>query len=273
VGDLTVTVNGGAAVAIGSFDSTGQVISFDNVAATAGQEVVVVIDEGVITNPATIQSYEIVVSAGTGVGEDVGKTRVAIVDNVLVTAIVETEFEFIVTGLATTSGAINGDDTTGSTSPTEIAFGTLTAGTPEVLGQQLNVTTNARNGFSVTVQTDGDLRSSTGAVIDNFVEGSDVAVAGTAWAAPVTDINDPTTWGHWGLTSNDTDLANDLDTASSYIAASTSPREVFSHSGPSDGTTQDIGVAKVAYQIEITALQEAADDYQTILTYVATPTF
>jgi VCBS repeat-containing protein len=31
--------------------------------------------------------------------------------------------------------------------------------------------------------------------------------------------------------------------------------------------------AAAPYQIEITALQEAADDYSTILTYVATPTF
>jgi len=269
-GDMTVTVDGGAAIDVSAnFDSSGQIISFDGVAAAENEEVVVAINSGFITNPAVVQSYEIVVTADT----DVGKTRVAIVDNVLVTAIVNTEFEFIVTGLATTSGAINGDDTTGSTSPTEIAFGQLVAGTPEVLGQQLNVTTNARNGFSVTVQTDGDLRSSTGAIIDNFLEGSDVAVAGTAFTAPVTDINDPTTWGHWGMTSNDTDLANDLDNASSYIAASTTPREIFSHSGPSDGTTQDIGEAKIAYQIEITSLQEAADDYQTTLTYVATPTF
>ena len=269
-GDLTVTVDGTPAT-IGSFAATVQRIEFDLGAdsAAADDVVVVAIDEGVITSPGTVQSYEITVETDN----DLGRTRVAIVDNVLVTAIVDTAFEFIVTGLATSSGAINGDDTTGSTTATEMPFGTLTAENAEVLGQQLNVTTNARNGFSVTVQTDGDLRSSTGAVIDNFVEGSDVAVSGTAWASPVTDVNDETTWGHWGLTSDDTDLADELVTGTSYIAASTSPREVFSHDGPSDGLTQDIGEAKVAYQIEITALQEAADDYQTTLTYVATPTF
>jgi hypothetical protein len=32
-------------------------------------------------------------------------------------------------------------------------------------------------------------------------------------------------------------------------------------------------VTEVGYKIEITPLQEAADDYTTTLTYIATPTF
>ncbi len=40
-----------------------------------------------------------------------------------------------------------------------------------------------------------------------------------------------------------------------------------------DGVTDDIGAAQVGYQIQITALQEAGDDYSTTLTYIATPTF
>jgi hypothetical protein len=54
----------------------------------------------------------------------------------------------------------------------------------------------------------------------------------------------------------------------------------MAHNDPSDGTTgttdatgDDVGETFVGYQIEITPLQEAADDYQTILTYIATPTF
>jgi len=276
-GNVDVTVDSGAgavAQTIAAFDSsTGNGIEFTGVTAGEGDIVVVAIEDELITNPALIQSFEITVTVGAGATQDVGKTRVAIVDNVLVTAIVDTEFEFIVSGLATSSGAINADDTTGSSTSNTLPFGTLTAGTPEVLGQELTVETNARNGFSVTVQTDGDLRSSTGAIIDNFQGGSDIDVAGTAWAMPVLDINNETTWGQWGVTSNDADLANDLDSADSFIAASTTPREIFSHDGPSDGSTQDIGLAQVAYKIEITTLQEAADDYQTILTYIATPTF
>lgn len=221
-----------------------------------------------ITNP-TAGSYELVVTAGAA---DTGRTRVAILDNVLVTAVVQTTFNFTVSGLAT-STAVNGDTTTGSTTATTIPFGVLNAGVPKILAQQLNVATNAINGFSVTVETDGDLQSATGAVIDGFTDGTDIAVSGTAWAAPTNNVALANTWGHWGMTSDDTDLANDLDAADSYIAASTTPREIFSHDGPSDGTTQDVGKAIVGYQVEITALQEAADDYNTTLTYIATPTF
>ena len=45
------------------------------------------------------------------------------------------------------------------------------------------------------------------------------------------------------------------------------------HDGPADGVTEDIGRVTVGYQIQITALQEAGDDYNTTLTYIATPTF
>jgi hypothetical protein len=265
-GDVTTTVAGSAVTP--TFGQTGQTITLTNFAAAATEEVIVAITNERITNPNSAGSYEISVSDGT----DTGKTRVAIIDNVLVTAIVETTFDFVISGLATSS-AVNGDSTTGSTTATAIPFGVLAAGVPKILAQQLNVQTNARNGFSVTVETDGDLQSSTGAIIDTFLEGTDIAVSGTAWTTPSNDINDETTWGHWGMTSDDTDLANDLDTADSYIAASTTPREVFSHEGPSDGAEQDIGKAIVGYQVEITALQEAGDDYNTTLTYIATPTF
>lgn len=273
--NTTITVDG-VEDADPSYSSAGQDVVFDNVAATAGQEVVVAIDDGVITNPGTEGSYEI--SIDTGTGGDTGKTRVAIIDNVTVTAEVQTTFDFTIAGTAT-STAINGTSTTGSTTATEIPFGVLSAGVVETLAQDLTVTTNARNGFVVTVASDGDLQSSTGAVIDNFADGSDLADTGTVWASPTNDVNDETTWGHWGLTTDDGDLNSNGGFYSGefgsgeYIAASTTPREVFHHDAPSDGTTTNIGATTVGYQVEITALQEAAEDYTTTLTYVATPTF
>ncbi len=273
-GDLTVRVDGGSAVAIGGFSAGATTISFNNVAATAGQVVTVAIADGNITNPATVGSYEFVITTPS----DTGKTRVAIIDNVLVTAIVNTTFDFTIAGLAT-STAVNGTSTTGSTTPTLINFGTLVANEIKSLGQRLSVQTNARNGFVVTVETDGNLQSSNGAIIDNFDQGSDVSDANVVWNAPVPNVNDETSWGHWGVTTNDADL-NSLGgfytsefASNEFIAASTTPREVFHHDGPADNTTQNIGEAEVLYQVQITALQEAADDYNTTLTYIATPTF
>ncbi len=220
-----------------------------------------------ITNP-TAGSYEIVVTAGSA---DTGRTRVYIIDNVVVTAIVNTTLDFVIDGLAT-STAINGTSTTGSTTPTTIPFGVLNSGEIKTLGQRLSVATNARNGFVVTVEQDSNLESSTGADIDGFIDGAYTDTP-AAWAAPTNVITNENTWGHWGLTSTDSDLNGDEFGSNLWVAASTTPRQVFSHTGPADGTTADVGLVDVAYQIEITALQEAGDDYSTTLTYIATPTF
>lgn len=221
-----------------------------------------------VTNPGTANSYEFVVTAGAA---DSGRTRVAILDNVDVTAIVNTSFVFTVAGLAT-STAVNTESTTGSTTATAIPFGVLTAGVPKIMGQKLNVTTNARNGFVVTVEQDQNLLSSTGADIDGFIDGAYTNTPAT-WAVPSNSILNENTWGHWGLTSEDSDLNSDEFGAALYVAASTTPRQVFSHNGPSDGTTADKGETQVGYKIEISPLQEAGDDYNTTLTYIATPTF
>lgn len=284
-GDIDFSVDGTdrtlAAVAAGATwgaSVSGQTLTLTSGSGTVtgGQDVIIQIGTNAtfgttganqIDNP-TAGSYELVIAAGTA---DTGRTRVAIIDNVLVTARVNTSFDFAIAGLAT-STAINGTSTTGSTTATLIPFGTLVANQIKTLGQRLTVSTNARNGFVVTVESDGNLESSNGAIIDNFDDGSDVAVPGTAWNAPSNNIADETTWGHWGLTTNDSDLAAPF-TANHYIAASTTPRVVFTHDGPANGVLQNVGEVEVAYQVQITPLQEAADDYNTTLTYIATPTF
>jgi hypothetical protein len=256
---------------------SGQVLTLttgSGVQVTAGQAVEIQVGTNAtfgttgntqVTNHATGGSYEFFITAGAS---DTGRTRVAIIDNVDVRAIVDTTFTFVITGTAT-STVVDSDTTTGSSTPVLLNYGRLVAGVPEVLAQRLNVTTNARNGFNVTVNTDGTLTSSNGADIDTFSNNTDVTTP-TAWSAPTNSIADENTWGHWGVTTMDT---VGLFDPGEYIAASTSPRSVFAHAGPADGTTNDIGSTTVAYKIQITPLQEAADDYSAILTYVATPTF
>jgi len=226
-----------------------------------------------LTNPtSTTTSYEIAITAGTA---DSGQTRVAITDNVLVTANVDTTLTFTVYG-TTTGATVNGSGTTTSTTTSHqtLPFGTLVNGTSKTLGQDLTVATNARNGYVVTVEQDGNLASITGADIDGFINGAYTNTP-TAWVGPSNSISDENTWGHWGLTSNDTSLLGaGLDFGSDqWVAASTTPRAIMAHSGPADGTTLGIGRATIGYQAQITALQEAADDYSTTLTYIATPTF
>jgi hypothetical protein len=225
-----------------------------------------------IGNPAGITSYEITITAGPS---DTGQTRVAIVNNVLVTANVDTTLTFTVNG-TTTGVTVNGSPTTTATTTTSntLPFETLVNNVSKTLGQDLTVATNARNGYVVTVEQDTNLQSTTGADIDGFIDGA-YTNSPSPWVAPSNNIANENTWGHWGLTTTDTTLlgAGPDFAANEWVSPSTTPRAIMAHSGPADGTTQDIGRATVGYQAQITALQEAGDDYSTTLTYIATPTF
>ncbi|MBP9669336.1 MAG: hypothetical protein KBE09_03535 [Candidatus Pacebacteria bacterium] len=247
----------------------------DSVATSTSIVLPIASSTSIITNPGVAQSHVIriqTLNQGTTV-LDAADTRVAIIDDVLVTASVDTRFIFTISGLpdATT---VNGDATSTTTSATAISYGTLTPGTPIIAGQELTVETNARNGFSVTVKADGNLVSSTGADIDAFAQGLGQATP-IAWVAPTNTLGSEDTYGHFGITSEDSTLSTGDPFGTQLYAGDfgTTTREVFFHNGPSDGSTADIGLTQVAYQIEIESLQEAGTDYSTTLTYVATPIF
>lgn len=290
--DETVVLTG-AGVADWTLSTSSQDVVFTSggASATIGAGATVTIKIGSnadggtsrVTNHLSTTSYEFYIVSGDagGAGEaDTGRTRVAIVENVLVTANISTRFDFVVSGFPTLTGInVNGTSTTGTTSAIAIPFGNLSAWNVETLAQRLNVTTNARQGFVVTVGADTEFISSTGAIIDSLFDGSATNTPSN-WAAPSNTVTLNNTWGHWGLTSDD-DLnggefqaCSQAGTQGCWVAASTTqPREIFEHSGPADGIADNIGSTTVGYQVQITPLQEAGDDYQTTLTYVATPTF
>jgi hypothetical protein len=224
-----------------------------------------------VTNPSSTGSY--VVRIG-GTMQDSGDTRVAIVDDVSVSAAVDTTFTFTVSGVSQGT-SINGSatSTATTTSATEMNFGTLPVGELVLVGQQLSVQTNASNGFVVTVEADQNLTSSAGDDIDTFVDGGDTATP-ASWQPPSGTFGNEDTYGHMGLTSEDSDLNSD-EFGSALFAGDfvNNPREVFANDGPADGSTADQGQTTVGYQIEIDTLQPAANDYSQTLTYVATPTF
>ena len=228
-----------------------------------------------LVNP-TVGSYEISLTAGAS---DTGDTRVAIVNNVTVTASVDTLFTFTVAGTARSTVVNTADTTNGATTATTIPFGILSSGTASTAAQQLTVVTNARSGFVVTVTASSQLVSANGADIDGFIDGA-YTTTPTAWQAPGNTPGSENSYGHWGVTSDDgsltAGLTNPFNVGSGgnrYISASTTPVEVFRHNGPTNGATQGQGTTKVGYKTQISPLQEAADDYQATLTYVATPVF
>jgi hypothetical protein len=281
VTDYTVVADGAEAGQQWGVATTSNTIAFTSAAATIAAGATVTIEvgnnalfegtgSGQIVNPAS-SSYEINIST---TGGDTGATRVVILDNVLVTASVDTTFTFSVAGLGG-GETVNGTTTTGTSTATTIPFGSLQAGAANATtsAQRLSVTTNATQGYSVTVQVDQTLQSATGADIDLFDDGVESDTPAT-WSSPAGTVGSENTYGHWGVTSEDATTTRSTEFGSQeWIAASTTPRIIMGHDGPADGTTAGIGVTDVGYKVEITSLQEAADDYQAILTYVATPTF
>ena len=228
-----------------------------------------------LTNPS-VGSYKIPLTAGAS---DTGETRVAIVNTVLVTASVDTLFTFTVAGLPGGTTVNTADTTGGTTTATTIPFGKLVANTASTAAQKLTVVTNARNGFVVTVIADSQLISANGADIDGFIDGAYTNTP-TAWTAPAGTPGLENTYGHWAVTTDDGSLTAGLTNpynvglgGNRFVSASTTPVEVFRNNGPTDGTGQGVGTTKVGYKTRISPLQEAADDYQATLTYVATPVF
>lgn len=227
-----------------------------------------------ITNPtATTSSYEIFIG---GSMPDLGSVRVAIVDHVTVSANVDTSLTFSVSGV-NSSSTVNGSATTtiATTTPTTLPFGTLPIGVSRTLAHDLTVSTNASNGYTVTVEQTGRLQSTTGATIDGFIDGANTTTP-ASWIKPSANIANTDTYGHWGLTSTDgTTTRSALDEFSSdkWVSGSTTPIVIMGNTGPADGVTSGVGTARIGYQIQISALQEAGDDYTTTLRYIVTPTF
>src|SRR3989344_7217909 len=211
-----------------------------------------------VTNPAVTGSY--VVRIG-GTMTDTGDTRVAIVSTVTMTASVDSSLSFSI-GLVASSSMVNGDTTNVLSTATSIPFGTLSVGTSSIGAQDISVSTNAKNGFSVTVTENQDLTSANGATINAFRDGNAVTGSPTAWTAPVGTIGSPNTYGHMGITSEDVSLPGDDFGSQPYAGlSSTSTRTILFHTGPADGTTANIGKTRVGFRIQVSALQEAASDY------------
>jgi len=232
--------------------------------------IVVTVHPGKISNPTTTGSYVIRIN---GSMTDNADTRVAIIPKVRVTAAVDTTLTFVVAGVATGT-TINTVTTTRASTSSTLPFGTLPVGSAVTLGQQLTVATNARNGFVVTIHEDQDPLSTTGASIHLFANGFPVATP-IAWYAPSSTLDQRNTYGHFGLTSNDSDLNAGEFNGGLFVGNffSTTTRQIFSHTGPADGVTQDKGLASVAFRMQIGPLQEAGNDYTNNLYYVCTPTF
>jgi len=218
-----------------------------------------------VENPDTAGDYDVTISHDQSGNAESTEMLVYIIDDVTVTAHVNATLTFAV-GTTTPSDTINTVSVTATSSPTSLAFGTIESGQRYLMGHTLAVTTNASDGFVVTVQQDSNMKTAANADIDSF------STTPGAWAAPTPAVADETTWGWMGVTTEDDNsgFGNGVDTYQGLDGVTA--LQVFAHNGPADGSTADAGSTKVGYSIAISGLQEAGD-YQNTLTYICTPTY
>lgn len=261
---ITIEICGGGGGAIGA--SSVVTVEVGTNATSSGTGV------NKITNHSVTGSYELSVVTSPG---DTGYTRIVVLDQVSVSAAVDGSFSFTIAGV-NAGQSVNGDavTTVATTTATSVPFGSVQPNTPRVLAQDISVLTNSTNGFMVTVNANGDLTSVTGATINSFTDGTGVSTPAT-WASPSGTYNSPDTYGHWGVTTEDATLSDNDSFGSALYAGNfiNNPREVMYGDSPADGVTANIGKTRVGYKLETSVMQEAASDYSTTLTYVATPVF
>jgi len=240
-----------------------------------------------VTNPNTENSYSVVITTenSSSIVLERSNTIVAITNGVVLTAYVPSTLTFTVSGTST-GVSINGVTTTATTTATSTPFGTLIVGATSTAAHDLSVTTNASYGYVVTLEQDHELRNSNLDTINSFDNSPDGTGSTTphVWNEPTNTLDQRNTYGHMGITTNDSDLGagapNDgyADYAGEKFAglSSTTPVVVLAHAnaamGSADGKTQNKGFATVAYVIRVSGLQEAGD-YTNTLTYICTPTF
>ena len=229
-----------------------------------------------VNNPAagyyliTITTYN---SSGTEL--ETAQAAVYIIDSVAVTAHVDATLNFSVGGL-NNGDIVNGVAVTEDSTSTSTPFGTLSLTSSSTVGQLLAVSTNAKYGYTVTVQKTDDLKSAAGATINSFNNALDGSGTTTpqAWTAPAGTLGADHTYGHFGLTSSDTSIVGGPNYAgSAYVGlVGANPIAIMGHNGPVNAATDGIGTTSVAYTAQISGLQEAGD-YQTTMIYVCTPTY
>lgn len=227
-----------------------------------------------IVNPTVSSPTSYKVSISSGATPGVGITEIVIVPKKMTGAAVDTTFTFSVSGISAGTAVGSTYLTGGDTSSSIIPFGELKADAASTAAQQLAVNTNVMNGFSVAVQVDQQLSSvSSGADIDGFVGGSFTSTPIT-WASPQQIVGSENTYGHWGISSDDTtDMPLNYANGANFVSASTSPVTVFNQVNHVAGERVSQGTSTVIYRAEISALQETKSDYTAQVTYVAIPIF
>ncbi len=216
---------------------------------------------------------------------------VAVIESVRVTASVPPQITFRILGLA--SGAnYCGVTTSVETTSTLVPMGELLIDSFKYAAQELVVSTNADNGYTVTAIADnqlhrvgetcvGDADESTGGCIQD-AEGDTPAMSHTTadvWTSPATkgfgfSLQDNTVgpadldFSHDSSAGNCTGANGNCWRQFADEEDGQTPQSIFTSASVADGDS-----AYVCYKAIVSATQQAGSDYSTAVTYRATATF
>ena len=199
-----------------------------------------------------------------------GSANIILNDAQTLSATVNTTMSFAVSGVPVLTGVGNVLTDVTST-PTACPFGVLVPGTQVICAQQLDIATNAPNGYSVSIVQLNDMTNGAGDVIGQFRDNKPQAVgAAIAWIAPDASSG-PGSLGHLGYSSDDTDVfqANDLYAGIPTIDSGgvSTIGEVISGITSTLGDTQYIN-----YSVEISSVQPAGTYTNTVI-YIVTANY
>lgn len=242
-------------------DNSDDFITFTSAtgAVTAGHCVVLTIGTGStkITNPSTPGIYDVDVATSL----DEGSTKVAILAHVVAEVTVDETLTFTVEGMLDSACQAETGDI--ETSATSIPFGAVNANTFVGGCQSLEISTNATNGYVVTVQQDGPLTSVTSDTIDaGDCDGTCSISAAAAWASATNN--------GFGYTVYDLVNSDGVGTTGYRVLGTIGedvPANVMTSAGVVDGSS-----VEVFFRISV-AGDQPAGTYANEIVYVATPTY
>ncbi len=214
-----------------------------------------------VTGLSPSTTYKIKVKASYGTGSDAENTESGYSLEASATTAAPS-LTFSISGVSSGT-TIAGQTTTVTSTATSIGYGVLTVGdgNPNIAAQALTVSTNATGGYTATARHDQDLTSQNSDVI--------ATVSGTN-SSPAAFGTGVTT-GRFGYHTTDSSLCTGSGSRFSaddtYARMETTPYEVACDTGPV--TSQ---VTQLVFKLVIGNLQ-AAGDYQSTVTYIASATY
>lgn len=190
--------------------------------------------------------------------------------SIALSASVDPNFTFSVAGVAS-SGSVNSETTTVTTTSTTVPFGTLTADTPSVGAHDLTVTTNAGSGYTITASHSATIAGDPPLVsgnnnIDAF---TGTNTTPTVWSGPAGSTANTNT-GFFGYTTEDTTLCT--GTANRFDGNEWAGSSILGQEVACSTTGVDTEITRIGYQTEVNSIQPAGSYTGTVI-LIATPTY